>query len=234
MPNDPDFMDLIRSEEPLDPELEPWTYTDPQFGRCLKHPLVFEIGGVHPGLANHIFRTKKAELHNALARGLWHTYVFLHERPFRSAALIQLKQLAEKRVSPEEFAKLVGQVWTDTENHHQTIAEWWLLWSFVDDMQLRRELMTDEEWQALTELPQTVTVYRGCVTDLNDTEGLSWTLDRDKAVWFANRFRELAGSGSPIVHVGEVNKNDILAYFQSRNEEEIVSDNVHVLRTEDA
>ena len=49
---------------------------------------------------------------------------------------------------------------------------------------------------------------------------MSWTLSRKTAVWFAERFRP----EEPVVGEGRCCKEDILAYFTGRGEEEIVID----------
>jgi len=54
--------------------------------------------------------------------------------------------------------------------------------------------MTDEERAQVDPLPARVTVYRGA-NSFNKPSGLSWTLDREVAYWFANRFVAL-GDGS--------------------------------------
>ena len=66
-------------------------------------------------------------------------------------------------------------------------------------------------------LPETLTVYRG-VTSHNsrNIKALSWTLDRDKAEWFAHRFDE-----NGTVYEAEIDKKYVLAFFASRNEAEV-------------
>jgi hypothetical protein len=51
--------------------------------------------------------------------------------------------------------------------------------------------------------------------------GLSWTLDREKAQWFANRWLSLKRR-RPIVLQTVARKADVMAYFAGRNEQEIV------------
>jgi hypothetical protein len=57
--------------------------------------------------------------------------------------------------------------------------------------------------------------------------GLSWTLDRDKAIWFAKRFSMLPRLTPRLVE-GFVHKRHVLAYFGGRKEKEIVSMHVDV------
>lgn len=66
----------------------------------------------------------------------------------------------------------------------------------------------------------TVTIYRG--VKVNNYRGLSWTIDKSVAEWFARRFRH--NGDKCYVFVGSINKKDILALFSSRNEKEVVCD----------
>lgn len=77
-------------------------------------------------------------------------------------------------------------------------------------------LMTDEERAYLDSKPETFTLYRG-VAEGRSKEGLSWTDSREKAEWFANRFRE-----NGFVLEKEVSKSDVLAYFAGCGESEFI------------
>lgn len=82
----------------------------------------------------------------------------------------------------------------------------------------KEKLMDNREYLAYTELPDKITVYRG-VNDNGSKNGLSWTTDLEKAVWFATRF-----GGVPHVFKGNIQKEYILAYFLGRGESEVVID----------
>lgn len=81
-------------------------------------------------------------------------------------------------------------------------------------------LMNEEERAAYRTLDDPVTVYRG-VTSYNakNIKALSWTLDRETAEWFAHRFGE-----EGTVYEAQIPKKYILAYFNGRNESEVVVD----------
>lgn len=76
----------------------------------------------------------------------------------------------------------------------------------------RENLMTPEEREVLARLPDVLTVYRGYSDDDEEgyAEGISWTLDRRAAVWYANWHRE---SESPRMITGKVRKEQVWAYF---------------------
>lgn len=69
-----------------------------------------------------------------------------------------------------------------------------------------------------TALQEKITVYRG-IRSRGKLQALSWTLELDKAEWFAKRW----GSHGK-VYSAVVSKEDVLAYFCSRNEAEVVVD----------
>ena len=50
-------------------------------------------------------------------------------------------------------------------------------------------------------------------------EALSWTLDKEKAEWFAHRFGE-----DGTVYQARIGKEHILAFFNARNESEVIID----------
>lgn len=65
-----------------------------------------------------------------------------------------------------------------------------------------------------------ITVYRGVKE--NDYKGLSWTTDKNTAIWFAKRFSY--DVDKCYVFTGQLKKKDIIAFFDCRNESEIVCD----------
>jgi len=85
------------------------------------------------------------------------------------------------------------------------------------EMANKKYLMTKKELNYLNDLPDTITIYRG-IRDMQYKYELSWTLDKNKARWFATRF----DSDNSILLEVEINKNDILCYTEQRDESEIV------------
>jgi hypothetical protein len=51
---------------------------------------------------------------------------------------------------------------------------------------------------------------------------MSWTLDREKAIWFANRWARIYGS--PRLYQTRVDPSEVLGYVVARSESEIVID----------
>ena len=122
-----------------------------------------------------------------------------------------------KMITDQECADAVYSIWTMQENFYRCgmckgklikmmkIAEKSPLFqSDIDDL-------SDEG---------TVTIYRG--VKVNNYRGLSWTVDKSVAEWFARRFRD--NGDKSYVFIGRINKKDILALFSSRNEKEVICD----------
>lgn len=114
---------------------------------------------------------------------------------------------------------IVREVWIDTELPWALQEVWEDVWSlsYID-------VMTVEEKDALAELSDPVEVFRGFTArpDAEDPPpwwGLSWTLNRSKAEWFARRF---SADGDGCVARAKVPKKLIRALLLERNESEVV------------
>ena len=79
--------------------------------------------------------------------------------------------------------------------------------------------MSPEDQAYLAQLPDSFTVFRGA--GRIDPFPLSWTLNREKAQWFATRFRARGR-----VYEVTVSKAEVSACFRERGEDEIVLTNL--------
>ena len=82
----------------------------------------------------------------------------------------------------------------------------------------KKFLMNQEEQFVFDSLPENITVYRGIQKDAT-INALSWTLDKNIAKWFANRF----DNNGEVVEA-TINKKYVFAYLNGRGEKEIVLD----------
>lgn len=214
--NLPDWM-LTRANEPLDEELVGWIVETEFFGQCLKHPLAFLVP-FHPAmafLANDELRHKREQLARYREARNWEGCVLIHQRPYRYDAFLQIAS----DLTDEEYWRVLRYVWVDTENPHE--------WDDIRDLffdEQRRDtralFMTDEERAQLAAMGDEITVYRGfCMPGAE--EGWSWTIDRERAEWFARRF---AHRGEAQLAIGTIRKADVVAYLTDRGEDEIVAD----------
>jgi hypothetical protein len=211
-----DSFGIDNPDEPLCAELAERVIWDRKSFPVLSHPLVVVAPycpGVTDNLYNNLLKDKRTALMRAFADNDWNTYVFLHERPYRLEALIGLKNAG--KLNDRTLADLIGQVWTDCESPHVNLDHWIVLFKHVIDP---AGLMTDgdrEVWSILRDI-KSVTVYRGQHVDGKPT-GISWTLNRDKAEWFANRW----GVDGHVLKRA-VPGSRLLAYFSGRGEDEVI------------
>jgi hypothetical protein len=173
---------LMDRHEELHPDLKPWL-VPMKSGLMLKHPLVFNAfhGDQMNAWANERYRLKLAALDQARASGDWYTYIWLHERPHRVEALQDIAFNLRGR----EYWEMMSHVWSDSENIWQHRRAWRQVWLSKEP---ERDMVMDAtEREHLASLPDGLTIYRG-VSLRSATHGLSWTLDRERAQWFANRW----------------------------------------------
>jgi len=204
-----EFAKIMGSNEDLHPDLVPYV-SDGPLGKQLRHPLVYQIAMTGNGWANAYYLQKVGDVKKALENKKYDSFVWLHERPYRIEAFQEIEHL----LSDTAYWKLLADIWVDTENQWQNHEEWKQLLSSARSS--RHYLMDESEFQLLNSLPELVTIYRGCVKGVNE-DGLSWTLNKTKAEFFANRF----GKGGIILE-REIPKSDIIAVLLSRGESEVI------------
>ena len=123
-----------------------------------------------------------------------------------------------KFLSKEDFSHFLGSMWTLVEypNADPTVspAEFVRFFEQSD----REKLMDEDDYKKFLNLPEVMTVYRG-VKPKGEVHALSWTLSKKKAEWFANRFKS-----DGTVYRAKIPREHILAYFNCRNEQEVVLD----------
>ncbi len=109
----------------------------------------------------------------------------------------------------------------DSENVFQNKKDWIDAWSYKTPG--REAVMTEDERTALSGMPELVEVWRGAGRK-RYPKGLSWTTNRAQAEWFAHRY----SSNEPVLVRGLVRRQDVLAFFIEREEDEIVALRVKV------
>lgn len=120
-------------------------------------------------------------------------------------------------LSDKEKGNLLAEQWTVIENINNDIN--------VSKAEINRWLnaadksrfMEEEDRAVYDNLPDIVSVYRGCQTQ-SGVDGFSWTLDKNIATWFANRFEPKTA----YLCEAQISKNNIIAYTDSRSEKEVI------------
>lgn len=208
--------ELLCREEKLLPELKPYEHNG-RLGLCIHHPLLIELfyNPDHAALVNERFRQKKRAATEAFEKKLWSSYIFLHERPYRLPALLRAVTAG---MTEAAHYRLVSDVWIDSENIWQHRNEWTLIWKSLVNPHL---VMSDAERLRYDHLPKEVVIWRGVRHHTHWLKGLSWTMDKERAVWFAHRLATKANH--PVVVKGLIKREKILSYFDGRNESEVVA-----------
>jgi hypothetical protein len=119
------------------------------------------------------------------------------------------------------YGRVLAESW-DRPKVGSLATAWGFSWKLVNKMFLaadRRHLMNDAELEFFSALPDSITLYRGSgnnVTPNRAARGMSWTLDLEKAQWFAQR------DGDGFCLKAQVPKRNAFAYFDGRDEQEVV------------
>lgn len=125
-----------------------------------------------------------------------------------------------KFLSIEDYSVLLGESWVCSEyaNQDANVSKQQMLKHFKNaDKSL---LMSESELETYDDLEDVVVVYRGVSTkNKNNVKALSWTTSFGKAKWFSERW-----GGKGTVYSATINKEDIFAYFDRKNEDEVVLD----------
>lgn len=119
----------------------------------------------------------------------------------------------------DDYSEALADIWTLVEfpNIDVNVSHK----EFIRFFQMARKdkLMDAEEYKVYKNLPEKITVYRGTGEDAKHLLGLSWTLDFEKAKWFATRWNRKGK-----IYRGVIPKEAVLAYFSRRDESEVVID----------
>lgn len=194
-------------------------------GQWIMHPLCHEpfVPGTEAHL-NERLEFKRKLIQDALDQGNWYGAILHHERPYRVAIFEQL--IAWRIDDDDEWWEVVSHIWTDSENIWQEVGRWRSLLTGAP----AGDPMNDEERKVFDALPDEITVYRGVAAPDGMGSGMSWTLDREKAIWFAKRFALEGGpfGETPKLLTGVVDKEEAIGYQSGRGEQEIVALPEHV------
>jgi len=149
------------------------------------------------------------------AKNAYHIYMMLN-KPYALSFL----SLAEPHLSQKDFSEILADAWIRSENPN--MDKNFVKKSLVDMFKKADQsiLMDGEEREMFDSFDDTVTIYRG-VTSYNakNIKALSWTTDYQTAEWFAHRFGE-----EGTVYEAQISKEHILAFFNGRNESEVIVD----------
>jgi hypothetical protein len=201
----------LSKKEPLHEALKPYVI-EGGFMPMLKHPLVFHVPYHEQmnALANKQYEQKKNATERYLKEEKYDSYVFIHERPYRLSAFLNIYD----KMKPKEFWEMLSDIWRDSENIWQNKSTYKMLFSYHPKS--KHHFMSKEDRKVFDSLPEQVVVYRGFTVGKNKN-GFSYTLDKSRAEWFANRFNK---NGKVLERT--ISKDKIVAYTNGRGEQEVI------------
>jgi hypothetical protein len=202
-----------------------------RIGPMIKHHFINTTYGSQPnkknkenGKWNEALRIKKKHYEDCLFENDFETISWLIERPWRISWLHANKELVIEKVGIPMYYEILGDVFNDTENANQYIDEIHDLFNYGGNPLL---MMNEKELEEYQELPNVLKVWRGVKSGENIHEcrllGFSWTLDFEKAKWFADR-GYMEENPYPLIFGLEIKKEEVLSYITRRNESEIILD----------
>lgn len=217
-----ELMELLQRQEELHPDLLEWHETAEENAQGLevvRHPLCYSVPHHESmnALVNRRYEFMLNQFEKARKSKKWAKMLAITERPHRLDMFIEH---IGHRLSDAEYWEMLSGIYADTENPQQQYRTWHHALFVERKGTDSSTFMTPEERAFFKTLPETLTIYRGVGTA--HTKGLSYTLDYDRAVWFARRFPTVYKN--PHVVTCQVEKRHTLGYLSGRNEEEIVCD----------
>lgn len=223
-----DIEELEKREEPLRKKYMRYVIEREDGSLAFSHPFAFAYGIRLDRCAplHHRIETMEALAAKLLKEGNVHDFVLCHTKAFRVYAFRNALRKIGANIKDKDYWETVRWLYQTNENpsgYWHTFRRW-----FASRRKNREYLMKPEERDLFRRLPDSFTVYRGY--SQFDGAGMSWTLDRGIANWFAHRWDYL---GQPRVITGVVRRGDVLALLTAANEAEVlvpwglVTDQVH-------
>ena len=205
------IQNILQKQEDLHKDLQPYI-EEGSFFPMLRHPLIFSVPytPVMNALINMQYKQKKQLESKYLKAKNYSSYVWLHERPYRIQAFLNVRE----KLKDKDYWETLGDIWRDSENIWQNKMLWLALLSV--DRKQKEYFMNEEDRRFLKLLPKEIIIYRGYIKNKNKS-GYSYTLNKEKAKWFANRF-----GNNGLVETRTINKSDVFAYTNQRGENEII------------
>lgn len=138
---------------------------------------------------------------------------------------LTLLKFCKEYMSVKLFSEYLADAWVASENPNgdsncsvEELIEWFRCCR-------KDKLMQKKDLEIFEALPEEFEVYRGVSVGRNP-RGLSWTRNLKKAQWFAHRFD--GGGKKGYIQKALIKKENALAYFNTRNEDEVVVDSVAI------
>jgi hypothetical protein len=128
-------------------------------------------------------------------------------------------KMINRDLSEKDFNDYLSYVWIESENPNQDPNVSIPLWISFFNRANKELLMSEEDKKVYDSLPKDdkILIYRG-VGKGREPYGLSWTQNVNTAKWFARRWN----NPDAYMFKAYCYKKDVLAYFNDREEDELV------------
>jgi|APSaa5957512622_1039677.scaffolds.fasta_scaffold31692_2 hypothetical protein len=121
-----------------------------------------------------------------------------------------------------DYWNQLGLVYADQEHINDQLDGWLIVFDYAKRNPIVQQALMDVEGdlELFDSLDDTFTVYRGIESKYSNEDSISWTLDKDKAQWFADRYAYRNNGATVLTATGK--KEDVFATFTGRKESEVV------------
>jgi len=143
--------------------------------------------------------------------------------------LQEIIELHQDKMSDEVYWKIIAHSYTSSNLGHSKND---IISHYLNNKRPNKHfLMNEDERNFLNELPDQITIYRGCSKKEINSKKIrySWTLDKKVAEFFAYEYINLSLTNSIEKDKSEfdviekvINKSEVIAYFNGREESEIL------------
>lgn len=193
--------------------------------------------GANPdfSIENTVDRARNAWNEMVEERDHFGAIMIVTPRPFRLHRLLEWQQKTNlANHDGAAFNELVRDVWIDCEHPHINETAWRVVWTKVANSYFYAHLHTLKELQEREMFDEPRIFYRG-TNRVEEPPGLSWTTDRERAIWFAKRWSSMAGFEPRLLRC-KATVDDMLGPFHQRGEDEwilIRPDSVEIEQAEE-
>lgn len=198
----------------LHPDLKPY-YVETEFYSEIQHPLISSLPHLpeYTDSINQRYEKLKSYSQILYKKRRWQEYILLHQRKFRLEIFTKIAGV----LTDTEYWELLSTVYQDAIHHYYYRNTWLLL--FNAPRKNKQTLITKEAKSFISNLPDIITIYRGCAVD--DHKGFSWTLNKNVAEWYTHvHFIEY--KFQTVIYQATIKKSDIVCLFQPNLNNEVI------------
>lgn len=144
-----------------------------------------------------------------------------------SSLIVKLFMKIKDYMSLQDYSESLMDAYTMGLTGQLTVAEWCGLFRKAD----KKFMMSQDDYDVYRNLSNNVSIYRGSAVDSHSecdvqdaANCLSWTLDIERADWFANREFNDFNKAYAVLMKADIPKDRVIAYDNGRSEQEIIVD----------